>query len=101
MKSWNFPETHQAIARYHHHPFESEKFQLETAIVHMAETIAQIAESGVEEIDFLKDVDSSTRKLVDISLNDVETLLVDAREQFIEVLALFRPKGKVKTHNAA
>jgi hypothetical protein len=36
-----------------------------------------------------------------VSKNDVESLLVEAREQFIEALALFRPKGRLNASNAA
>lgn len=101
MRSWNFPESHQYVARYHHRPEDAEVFQLEVAIVHVGETISQIAEAGDDDFDYLKQVDRSTRRLVDLSTGDVEQLLVDAREQFIDVLALFRPKQKAATHHAA
>ena len=101
MRSWNFPETHQYVARYHHRPEEADLFQLEVAIVHVAETISQIAETGDDDFDYLKLIDRSSRRMVDLSTGEVEALLLDAREQFIEVLALFRPKIKATTHHAA
>lgn len=101
MRSWNFPESHQYVARYHHDPDEADVFRLEVAIVHVAETISQIAETGDDDFDYLKQIDRSSRRLVELSTRDVEELLVEAREQFIEVLALFRPKIKATTHHAA
>jgi HD-like signal output (HDOD) protein len=101
MKSWSFPESHQFVARFHHQPEYAHAFKLETAIVNVAETMSQMAENGEANFDYLKQVDRSTRRLVNLTSADVEQLLLDAREQFIEVLSLFRPRNKVTTHYAA
>lgn len=101
MRSWSFPEGHQYVARYHHQPAEASAYRLEIAIVHVAETISRMAEYGHDDFDYITQIDRSIRRMVDLSTGDLEDLLVEAREQFIEVLTLFRPRGKKATHYAA
>jgi len=101
MKSWNFPEGHQFVARYHHSPEKASAFRLEVAIVHVAETISRMAQYGEDNFDYITQIDRSIRRMVDLSTGDLEELLVEAREQFIEVLTLFRPRNKGTTHYAA
>jgi HD-like signal output (HDOD) protein len=101
MRSWSFPEGHQFVARYHHQPEEAGAYRLEVAIAHVAETISRMAEYGEDDFDYISQIDRSIRRMVDLSSSDLEELLVEAREQFIEVLTLFRPRGKGATHYAA
>lgn len=101
MQSWDFPESHQLTARYHHQPRLAGTYELEVAIVHVAESISQLAETGESDFDYQALVDQPVRRMVDLSAADIEWLLVEAREQFIEVLSLFRPRGKRTTHHAA
>ena len=101
MRSWSFPEGHQIVARYHHQPELASAYRLEVAIVHVAETISCMAQYGEDDFDYITQVDRSIRRMVDLSTGDLEQLLVEAREQFIEVLTLFRPRSKGATHYAA
>ena len=101
MKAWQFPQTHQNVARYHHDPQAAQENILEVNIVYLANAIAQIAETGLLETETLEAVDKSTWKITNVTPNDVEALLVEAREQFIEALTLFRPKGRLSSSNAA
>lgn len=101
MKSWQFPQTQQNVARYHHNPFAAEDNVLEVIIVYLANIIAQIAETGLVDTQDLSKVDRRVWTMTQVSKNDVESLLVQAREQFIEALTLFRPKGRLGASNAA
>ena len=101
MKTWQFPETQQNVARYHHNPSAAKENTLEVHIVYLANIIAQIAETGLVDTDRLAKIDRKVWMVTRVSKNDVESLLVEAREQFIESLALFRPKGRLSASNAA
>ena len=101
MRSWSFPEGHQFVARYHHQPEAATDFRLEVAIAHVAETISCMAQQGEDDFDYIAQIDRNVRRMVDLSTADLEDLLVEAREQFIEVLTLFRPRSKGATHYAA
>ena len=101
MNAWNFPQAQQDVARFHHDPAEAKDNVLEVNIVYLANIIAQIAETGLVDADRLAKVDKKVWMITKVSKNDVEALLVEAREQFIEALALFRPKGRLSASNAA
>jgi putative nucleotidyltransferase with HDIG domain len=101
MKSWQFPLSHQYVARFHHDMKAADDFNLETATVHLANVIAHIAEVGLEDERRLNAIDKEVWRITNVRKSDVETLLVEAREQFIEALTLFRPKGRYKASNAA
>jgi HD-like signal output (HDOD) protein len=101
MKSWNFPLTQQQVARFHHNPSAATDSVLEVHIVYLANIIAQIAETGLVDTERLGKIDRKVWMMTKVSKNDVESLLVEAREQFIEALALFRPKGRLGASNAA
>jgi HD-like signal output (HDOD) protein len=101
MKAWNFPLTQQQVARFHHNPSAATDSVLEVHIVYLANIIAQIAETGLVDTERLGKIDRKVWMLTKVSKNDVESLLVEAREQFIEALTLFRPKGRLGASNAA
>ncbi|MCG6968908.1 MAG: HDOD domain-containing protein [Gammaproteobacteria bacterium] len=101
MKAWSFPETQQNVARYHHNPSAAKDSILEVNIVYLANIIAQIAETGLVDTDRLGKIDNKVWVMTKVSKSDVESLLVEAREQFIEALTLFRPKGRLGASNAA
>ncbi len=101
MKSWNFPQAQQDVARFHHNPAAAQDNVLEVNIVYLANIIAQIAETGLVDTDRLAKIDKKVWMITNVSKNDVEALLVEAREQFIEALAVFRPKGRLSASDAA
>ena len=101
MKAWQFPQTQQNVARFHHNPTAATDNVLEVTIVYLANIIAQIAETGLIDTQDLAKVDRKVWVMTQVSKADVESLLVQAREQFIEALALFRPKGRLGASNAA
>lgn len=93
MKSWGFPDSHQNTALFHHSPALSDAFQLESSIVHLADRISHLAELGEHDTEDLKDIPVAVWKMTNMSVECIEPLLLEAREQFIEALLLFRPKG--------
>lgn len=101
MKAWQFPQSHQNVARYHHLPSAAEDNVLEVSIVYLANIISHIAETGLVDQSGLAVVDKDIWRITQLSADDVEPLLVEARDQFIETLALFRPKGRGNTDFAA
>lgn len=101
MRAWQFPETQQDVARYHHNPSAAKENILEVHIVYLANIIAHVAETGLVDSENLAKIDKQVWIMTQMSINDIEALLVEAREQFIEALTLFRPKGRLNASNAA
>lgn len=101
MRMWQFPKSQQDVARYHHNPAAAEENILEVNVVYLANIIAQIAETGLVETERLAEVDRKVWMITKVKKSDIESLLVEAREQFIEALTLFRPKGRLNASDAA
>jgi len=90
MLHWGLPPSLQYTTRLHHAPVFSE-FPLECAIVHLADQVSHMAERGdFSEIELSK-VPNFVWNLTNMKGDDIESLIVNARDQFIESLHLFRP----------
>jgi HD-like signal output (HDOD) protein len=101
MKSWGFPESHQVAALYHHEPDLSHASTLECSIVHMADILSHLAETGTSDGSAFKEISKEVWSLTRMRPEMIETYLVQSREQFIEILSLFRPKSRRQTDYAA
>jgi len=98
MLSWGLPESLQYTTRLHHSPVHSE-FPLECAIVHLADQVSHMAERGdFSEIELSKIPDFVWR-LTNMRSEDIDTLIIEARDQFLESLHLFRPTVVTKHRN--
>jgi len=101
MNSWGFPSSHKMVALYHHNPLEVDDHSVEVAIVYLANIISHMAESGEIDRARLSAIDKQIWRITKIDKDDIESLLVDSREHFIEALSLFRPKGNNPSDYAA
>lgn len=101
MKSWSLPISHQLVALNHHTPQYARDFTLEASIVYLANAISGLAEAGEYEVDDLQDVPDQVWQLTRVSMDDIEGILLDARDQFIDTLGLIRPRSRRSSHYAA
>lgn len=92
MQVWDLPVSHQYAALYHHRPLQADQYQLEAAILYLANALTHLAESGESDVNQLNFVDQRIWRICNTSLDDVEDLLLQARQQFIDSVSLFRPK---------
>lgn len=96
VQSWNLPESLQYTTRMHHAPAFSD-YGMECAIVYLADQISHMAERGdYSEVELSK-VPDFVWKLTGMRKQDIENLTLQAREQFIESLQLFRPSVVAKS----
>ena len=101
MNSWDFPASHKMVALYHHSPLEVDDHAVEVSIVYLANIISHMAESGEIDRNRINAIDKQIWRLTKVDKNDIESLLVNSREHFIEALSLFRPKGNSPSGFAA
>jgi putative nucleotidyltransferase with HDIG domain len=94
MKSWSFPLSHQMATANHHSPGHAEEYVVEASIIYLANIITELAEAGTHEADFLKDVPEDIWQITGVSPGDVEDILIEARQQFIDALSLIRKPAK-------
>ena len=101
MKTWDFPVSHQMTALFHHDPLHVKDHHVEVSIVYLANIISYMAEHGEIDNQVLSQIDKSIWKTTRVKKNEIETLLIDSRDQFIEALSLFRPRNKNSSNYAA
>ena len=101
MNSWAFPQSHQMAALHHHDPQCADEFTLEASIVFLANAVTEMAEAGVHEVEELTLVPEHIWKITKVSRSDIEKILVEARDQFIDALSLIRLKNRKSSGFAA
>ncbi|WP_455365747.1 HDOD domain-containing protein [Kaarinaea lacus] len=101
MKAWALPLSHQLAALHHHSPEKANEFVLEASIVYLANIITELAEVGSDDVGILKKVPDAVWQMTKVSITDIEDILVEARDQFIDALALIRTRERKSSHHVA
>ena len=60
-----------------------------------------MAEAGTDDVDVLRNVPDEIWQITKVSIDDIEDILVDARDQFIDALSLIRVKERKSSHHVA
>ncbi len=89
-ESWQLPESLLSAIGNHHEPDFSDEFQLESAILHVANHAAHALELG-EEDKLLQVADARAQAILDLSDESMKKVLHEAVLQFLEVLELLLP----------
>ncbi|WP_455208522.1 HDOD domain-containing protein [Kaarinaea lacus] len=101
MKAWCLPQSHQLAALHHHSPEKASEFVLEASIVYLANIITELAEVGTDDVEILKHVPDEVWQMTKVSIEDIEDILVEARDQFIDALTLIRARERKSSHHVA
>jgi len=101
MKTWSLPQSHQLAALHHHSPEKASEFVLEASIVYLANIITELAEVGTDDVEILRKVPEEVWRMTRVSIADIEDILVEARDQFIDALTLIRTRERKSSHHVA
>lgn len=91
LKSWGLPESLTDVVAYHHQPEKSEKHFLEASIVHIADSLATLAELGSYNEMEAPPIGQFAWEVTGLSKDVIEPTLQEARTQFLEALLMFLP----------
>ncbi len=91
LRLWRLPESLQEVLEFHHEPARAGKYLLESAIVHVANCLATLAESGSTDELEGPPIDPFAWEMTGLSSEIIEPTLHEARAQFLEALLLFLP----------
>lgn len=88
MRHWHFPELLVACVEHHHAPQEERKFPIEVSLVHIANSIATLAEiDSVTEGDAVR-TEPLAWDLIGLSKDIIEPTVRATQAQFIEMRGL-------------
>jgi HD-like signal output (HDOD) protein len=88
VRRWNLPASLEECVRFHHEPSKAEHYPLEVAIVHLADCVAHAAQGDTEIERQLSGVEPSSWDQAGLTLDDLEAVLPETRNQFKEVRGL-------------
>jgi len=89
LRHWNFPELLVECVEFHHVPEQAKKHPLETALVHIANSIATLAEiNSVSEGDAER-IDSAAWTVAGLGKEVIEPVVRATQEQFASEQNLF------------
>jgi HD-like signal output (HDOD) protein len=89
LRQWNFPPLLIECAEFHHAPLLARQFPLEAAHMHIASSLAELAEvDSVQEEDALA-TEPDAWKLTGLGKDAIEPAVRAAQEQFADVRDLF------------
>ncbi len=91
LKSWGLPESLQEAIKHHHEPEKATDFMLETSIVHIANSLGKLGELGGTDLSQCPMISPVAWEVTKLSPEVVESVLQEARAQFLEALLLFLP----------
>jgi len=95
MQAWQLPDSFHQIVLHHHTPSQATEYQIETAIVHIANAIvnALTPDTPIDEhlLDDFADFDADSLQTTKISLKALPELIADAQQQTHEVLNIMFP----------
>lgn len=90
IQRWGLPDSLFACVRHHHQPASDEQFPLDVAIVHLADCVAHAAQDNTDIDRQLAAVDPVAWDRTGLTLEDLENVLPDIREQSVEVKSLLQ-----------
>lgn len=88
-RQWNLPSVLQECIAYHHAIAKAEKHPREVALIHIANTLAQLAEVDSLELDDAPPIDPNAWKATGLDADVVEPVVRAAQQEFAEIEQLF------------
>jgi putative nucleotidyltransferase with HDIG domain len=96
-RQWKLPPMLEECIAYHHDIHAAKRYPREVALVHIANTLAQMAEVQTLEITDVEPVDSGAWKITDLSAAEViEPTVREIQAEIVEAEALFFAKNEFR-----
>ncbi len=89
LKAWNLPESFHEPVRYHHLPRHARSYRDETAIVHMADIVANALIFSANNQVLVPPLSPQAWDLIGISENALEGVVEQIDHQFTDAVQLF------------
>lgn len=93
-RQWQLPPILETCIRHHHSIDEAESFQAETALIHIADAAAQMAEIDTLDPEDVNPIEPLAWELTGLDSAAVEEAVGESREKIDEAMKLFAPDGE-------
>lgn len=94
LRKWKLPEHLQEAAEFHHNPGMAHRFPRDTALIHLADVVADSLQLGSSGDPHVAPMDSQAWRLADLSDGTISLAISKVERQFDDVLELFHPEER-------
>ncbi|HED18709.1 MAG TPA: HDOD domain-containing protein [Gammaproteobacteria bacterium] len=91
MHAWKLPACFIEVARHHHQPSAAECYRLETAVIHLADVITDMARGATISGKQVSPLEPGAWELTGLSVDVMEQVVAEADAQFEEARAAILP----------
>lgn len=91
FERWKLPASIKEAAAFHHEPGRAQEFPLETALVHLANSVANTVEPARNILECRPMRDPQAWESTGLSEEDLDRALAYANEQFFDVIRMISP----------
>ncbi|MCU7861542.1 MAG: HDOD domain-containing protein [Candidatus Thiodiazotropha sp. (ex Lucinoma kastoroae)] len=86
LRKWKLPESIISVVAYHHRPYATKVFQLETSLLHLASTLAYTEISGVGFQEVYELIDTGIWQITGLQVDEIEPLLEEIPQKVSEIM---------------
>lgn len=94
LRKWKLPEHLQEAVEYHHNPVRAQRFPRDTALVHIADVVADALQYGSAGDPHVSPMDPHAWQLANLSDDTISDVITDVEKQFGSALELFHPEPR-------
>lgn len=94
LRKWKLPEHLQEATEFHHSPGRAQRFPSDTALVHIADVVADALRFGSSGDPHAPPMDPQAWPMAALSDDIVSTVISDVEQQFNGVIELFQPEPR-------
>ena len=88
-RQWHLPAMLEECIAYHHSILEAQRYPRETALVHIANILAQMAEVDTLDTDDVSPINPNAWEIVGLTEDTIEPTVREAQEEIAEAAKLF------------
>ncbi|MCU7891278.1 MAG: HDOD domain-containing protein [Candidatus Thiodiazotropha sp. (ex Ustalcina ferruginea)] len=86
LRKWKLPESIITVVAYHHRPYATKLFQLETSLLHLPSTLAYTEISGIDIQEVYELIDTGIWQITGLQVDDIEPLLEEIPQKVSEIM---------------
>jgi len=93
LHAWHLPERLQECVEFHHHPERAQRYPVETAVIHLANALAHLAQSGSDDLAEASFIDARAWQTAGLEPDIAAAVIDEAQGAFSAVKAMLSLDG--------
>lgn len=99
LRKWKLPEHLQEATEFHHNPAMAQRFPRDTALIHIADVVADALQYGSSGDPHVAPMDPEAWTQANLSDDSISTVISEVEQQFSAGMELFQPETRSAAAN--